>query len=281
MNWLRNTTLIFILTFSYISADSLPYLQVNLHPYPSGMFSVFNYVAGVLYEYDKNSYAGIEVNFRNEGLYYQKEYGLNWWEYYCKPISIGDKSKAITIELNIKDHLKYAYFVENELSRNQVNQIIKKHIEIRSHVQEKIESYYSRFLKGTFTIGVHYRGTDKVSEAPRVAYTEILNHILNEIEKRNLLNYKIFVATDELNFLNFAKKELPNKIFSYSTLHSTDQKSLHIGSTENKYILGEEALIDCVLLSKCNLLIRTSSNLSLWSTFFNPTLPVISLNERY
>lgn len=50
---------------------------------------------------------------------------------------------------------------------------------------------------------------------------------------------------------------------------------------KNNYSLGEEALIDACLLSKCDLLIRTSSNLSLWSTYFNPSLPTILLNHRY
>ena len=43
----------------------------------------------------------------------------------------------------------------------------------------------------------------------------------------------------------------------------------------------ENALIDCILLSKTDLLIRTSSNFSLASTFFNPKLPVIELSKRH
>ena len=46
------------------------------------------------------------------------------------------------------------------------------------------------------------------------------------------------------------------------------------------YKLGKEAVIDCLLLSKCNHLIRTSSCLSLVSEYFNPQLTDTLLNKR-
>ena len=45
----------------------------------------------------------------------------------------------------------------------------------------------------------------------------------------------------------------------------------------NNFIKGEEALINCLLLSKCNMLIKNSSFLSAWSKVFEPTLPVVMI----
>jgi hypothetical protein len=45
--------------------------------------------------------------------------------------------------------------------------------------------------------------------------------------------------------------------------------------------LVEKAVMDVVVLSKSNRLIRTSSSLSLWSSYLNPGLPVLLLNERF
>ncbi len=60
---------------------------------------------------------------------------------------------------------------------------------------------------------------------------------------------------------------------------SSGTAGVHL-SNRNQYKIGEESILDALLLSKCDLLVRTSSNLSLWSTYFNPDLPVILLNER-
>jgi len=64
-------------------------------------------------------------------------------------------------------------------------------------------------------------------------------------------------------------------------IRSVNGKALHVDPAHSPYRVGREALIDCVLLSRTDMLIRTSSNLSLCSTFFNSDLPVQELNRRW
>ena len=66
------------------------------------MFSVFCYVAGILYEYDTNTYAGIRVDFENIGIYYDPEYGPNWWNYYCEPCSFEVVKREVIMEAYCK-----------------------------------------------------------------------------------------------------------------------------------------------------------------------------------
>ncbi len=77
------------------------------------------------------------------------------------------------------------------------------------------------------------------------------------------------------------QQEFPSRIVSRDVHRTTGAEGVHFSEQIGGYQLGEEALIDSLLLSKCNLLIRTSSNLSLWSTYFQPDIPVILLSERY
>jgi hypothetical protein len=49
----------------------------------------------------------------------------------------------------------------------------------------------------------------------------------------------------------------------------------------SNYKKGEGALIDCLLLSRCNTLIRTTSFLSAWASIFNPKLPIVLVNRPY
>ncbi|MEI6790088.1 MAG: hypothetical protein WCK42_02780, partial [Myxococcaceae bacterium] len=76
--------------------------------------------------------------------------------------------------------------------------------------------------------------------------------------------------------------EFPHQVvYLPEVKRSKDGKPLHLGKQQGQYESGLDALMDCLVLSKTNLLIRTSSNLSRWSAYFNPDLPVIELNKRH
>ncbi len=280
MHLIKLILLLLVTRATLLCASQAPYLYVNLLPYPVGMFSVFSYVAGVLYEYDTHNYAGIEVNFEKFGLYYDPVYGPNWWEYYCEPIRLGDKKYGPAKKFDVDEFVEYAYFTQRELDRYQVHSLIQKYIKIREHVQRKIDQFVLENFTGYYVIGVHYRGTDKKVEAPRVPYDKVSASIKKYINENNIQNYKIFVATDEAPFVDFMRKSFPGFVIAYNAQRSNDDKALHI-KLSNNYLHGEEALIDCVLLSRGDFLIRTSSNLSLWSTYFNPSIPVIELSQRH
>ncbi len=156
----------FLICSALLYASNGVYLNVNLHPYPCGMFSVFSYVAGLLYEYDTHDYAGIKVDFENCGLYYDPEYGPNWWQYYCKPICIGNEEGNRVKHFDVDEFATYAYFLQRELTKFQVFHIIKKYIRIQDGIQQKIDKFALENFSGYHVIGVHYRGTDKIAEAP-------------------------------------------------------------------------------------------------------------------
>ena len=119
---------------------------------------------------------------------------------------------------------------------------------------------------------------------PRAAYDMVLDklsRLINELEKHVIPeNIKIFVATDEQPFLEYLNAANPGKIIFYDALRSTDGQAIHYSEKVQNYKKGEDAIIDCLLLSSCNLLVKTSSNLSLCSSYFNPDIPVLHLTTR-
>ena len=256
------------------------FLHVNGNNNPIGMFANFNYVVSLLYEYESHPYAGLEVDFGETGLYYDPQKGPNWWEYYCEPIRLGSKRRSSIKKFTPKEFSHYASRVEKSFNRNLVNGLINKYIKLKPHIQNKIEQFYNDHFKGQYVICVHYRGTDKIHEAPFVPYEIVIDSLNEHIAKNQLENYKIFVATDEERFLQMMNERYPGSIIAYSTLRSNDNHAVHVFAKEN-YLKGEEAIIDCLLLSKGDFLIRTSSNLSIWSTYFNPSIPVNLLIQRY
>lgn len=75
-------------------------------------------------------------------------------------------------------------------------------------------------------------------------------------------------------------ERFPGKVIATDAERTEGEEGVHF-SSQRPFTCGEEALMDALLLSRCNVLIRTSSNLSLWSTYFNPRLPEILLNQRF
>ena len=134
---------------------------------------------------------------------------------------------------------------------------------------------------GYRVIGVHYRGTDKVGEVAAVQYSVIIALIQAEIEIDP--DIKIFVATDEQRFLKEMCKNFPGKVVAIDAIRSTNGYPVHYPSHRGavNYQKGEEALVDCIVLSQCSKLYRTSSNLSSASMRFNPTLEVIVLSKGF
>lgn len=253
---------------------------IILNTRESGMFSIFNDVLSLLHCYEEGLFAGIQVDFQKKGMYYDKNYGPNWWGYYCEPIFHGTKEDEVILVDGLGIPGAISRTELRSYNRQKAYQLIKKYIHLKPTIAKKIDDFVANNFKDYFILGIHYRGTDKISEAPRVPYEAVLEAIEKQVTLLDF-DYRIFIATDEIEFINFISSKFPEKIiYRKETTRSENRNPVHVKS-QNPYKVGEDALIDSVLLSKTNLLMRTSSNLSLWSTYFNPDIPIINLSFRY
>lgn len=244
-----------------------------------GMFGVYFAVVGCLNLFEEEHFGGIRVDFEDLGLYYDKEMGPNWWSYYCEPIDI-QKGKCSQIRYYEGHHCwEKAWKTEFELSKERINELITKYIKFKPCVTEPVDTFAKEYFGEHHVIGVHYRGTDKASEAPKVPFEIVSQKIEDYISENSLSDYIIFVATDEQAFIEYIKDIFPNKVIFTHSERANDDLPLHY-HTKKPFQQGLEATVDCLLLSKSHVLFRTSSNLSLWSTFFNPTLPAYEFSKR-
>lgn len=251
--------------------------KVSQVKHDPGMFSVFTSMAGILHHYDIGIYSGIEIDLGTSGRYYDKDIGPNWISYFIMPIKEGNLK-------NIKEFPDdkigpMAMFAENKLDRIAIHQLIIKYIQVKEQVKNEVHRFVRNRFKGK-VIGVHYRGTDKRSEAPAVKFEKVNEAIKEQINILGTNDYTIFLATDEVKFMKYLKEIYKDKVIHLKTVRSNNDGPIH-ENLEKPFEQGKAAFKDMLLLSRCDILIRTSSNLSLWSTYFNPTLPVVLLNERY
>lgn len=246
----------------------------------AGLFAEFGSVLGMLEHYDKwqSLYSGIGVDFKDQGLYFDPAYGPNWWSYYFEPFAIGSAESAASKPITARQHDTFAHRAENTLSRKKGATLINRYIRVKPQVAAKVEAFVQTHFNDHLVIGIHYRGTDKVKEAPRIPYETVCASVQTAINNAKAGKIRIFVATDEQAFVDCVRGNFPQLACSCDAIRSTDGTRVH-DSDENNYRNGEEAIIDCLLLSRCDLLIRTESNLGLCATFFNPAIPQLLLNR--
>ena len=245
-----------------------------------GLFSEFATVLGLLEHYEQwaSQYAGLRVDF-TQGLYSDARFGANWWDYYFEPIRIGSSDDAVISVISPFQGDLFTFRGER-LSRNRGFEIIERYIRPKPHISDKVETYVREIFQDAFVIGIHYRGTDKYQEAPVVPYERVREAVLEAIRAAMPVRYKLFLATDEQAFLDYMLAEFPGVLTYRTMFRSIDGNPTHWIDKSN-HDKGEDAVIDCILLSRVNVLIRTASNLSLCSTYINSNVPEIALSREW
>ena len=180
--------------------------------------------------------------------------------------------------------------------RYKVHDIIQR-ITVKKDIKKKIESFKDEYFnnKGK-TLGVHIRGTDKRFERDDEENFS-LRHYIRFIEKylqedktnciakwgkENIKGHtaKIFLATDSEEVVQIIKKIFGNRAITYPSIRMSEYDSdtpIPLSKLTGRQH-GEEALIETILLSQCDALIGSDSNMSLSAAYMNPELQFILID---
>lgn len=280
--WLINKSkrIFWLLTLCLITTSNLVGFHkkkyIVMHSREEGMFGVWMDVLAMVHCHEKGFYHGMEVNFEKGGYYYDEAHGDNWWTYYCEPIKVGDKNNVHHV---MGDPPGHPGWIERILTRHQAKAYIEKYIRIKPYIMDKVTQFQINNFIGYYVITLHYRGTDKFYHDSReVPYSDVARQVDKVIKERVGDQYKIFIATDEQRFLDYMVQRYGDSVCFNDAMRSNNNQPVHINNT-NPYQQGLEAVMDVLLLARGHYLIRTTSNLSRWSTFFNPDIPVFELNQ--
>jgi hypothetical protein len=119
-------------------------------------------------------------------------------------------------------------------------------------------------------IGIHYRGNDKLTElwdSNPTSREEYLTIVEDFCQTRPALR-RIFLATDDALFEPLLKARLPHQVV---TLGAAGFHKAPADITSEK---ADNALLDCLLLSKCAVVLETSSALPSFAKILNPGLEI-------
>ena len=206
----------------------------------------------------------------------------NVWEYYFEPVSelsyIPGDVIHTTYEAPDNTRIYWIFNAQTQPDKTMrsyfYEHIITPFIRLKPIICEKINSFFSHHIKGKHTIGIHLRGTDKKTEVAQVPPLKILQ----EAQLQAGPNSQFFIATDEQELLELAKKTLKGNVIYYDSHRSYNGQAIHYNQKFPMDILGEEVIIETMLLAQCNIMVHTCSNVSTAVLFFNPELENILLS---
>jgi hypothetical protein len=207
------------------------------------------------------------VDMKNFTTCYNEEKKIlnnpNSWGYYFQKLnkySLEEvyKSKSVILSPNI--------FNQNmilDMTNQKINKYFKK-IKIKKYFINKSNSFYNKYVSYKDKIlGVQLRGsTYKIASGHAFPATpKLMIENIDKLIKKFKYN-KIFLVTEEQNYLKLFKEKYGDKCIFYNSYRMNDIDSFKIYPRKiHRFKLGEESLIEAIILSKCHGLTYIKSNL--------------------
>ena len=171
---------------------------------------------------------------------------------------------------------------DKRLRLNMANDLFEKYFGFNPKIIEEVNTFTNQWFTGKQVLGIHYRGTDKSTEAPAVTYEELLNYIRSLLADNQELNL-IFLSTDDVQVIHYlVNSNLPVPVvYRDDAIRSETGDQIHLKQEHSKVMINRDAIVNCLILSRCRYLLKTASLLSDCSVIFNPDLRVSVINSPY
>lgn len=210
---------------------------------------------------------------------------LNSWEYYFKPISNVDLKDVY----RSKNVIFTNGFINNDMSKNYKNnsnlkKVFKKYINIKKIYIKNVKNFENKYFKKNKVLGIHFRGTS-MKTIPNHPLPPSTQQMFNLVD-RALSKFKftkIFLVTDQLDYLNLFIRKYGNKVCYRNSFRSNKSKIFHLTDRKlHRYKMGVDALEDTLLMSKLNYLICSRSNMSEVASLMLPNkLKVLEIKNGF
>lgn len=242
-----------------------------------GMFSNLNYVIHHIKIAEDLECIPI-VDMENFPTKYNEKKRINKthnaWEYYFKPLNnykLKDVYKSKFVLISDAKTRKLREFDSFERLTRDHFRIFKKRIKIKRDIVKDADNFIKKNFKNLKILGVHFRGTDMKTQERHpfpATYKQITSYIDFELSKNKF--DKIFLVTEQLDYVKKLSKKYGSKLFFYNSFRSNKKDIFNFKSRKNhRYLIGRENIIDMLILARTKKIICTNSHLPDASNFIN------------
>lgn len=194
----------------------------------------------------------------------------------------AERQKIIFTKIRDIDELHLPKDYNNQLSLAIAKPLFEKYFSINRSIVEEVDLFAEEFFKRKRILGVHYRGTDKAGEAKLVTKENLKKYIRKTLAEEKTIE-GIFVSTDDANVLHYlSEANFSVPVFKRAdAFRSSDGLQFHRKKGVSKSIVNRDAFVNLLLLSRCDILVKTASILSDCSVIFNPSIDVRVVSIPY
>jgi hypothetical protein len=242
----------------------------------AGIFSYLSFILNHLLVAKENNFIPVVDMCNYVSPYNEKDKISNTensWEYYFNQTSssnIDEVYKSKNVILSRDDyHVGMSYQIHLE---DNFKQFKYKEISIKEKYYKFLDNYFKKeALNNLKIIGVHFRGTSYKTSRGHIfpaTIQQITKHLDNLLDKEHF--DKIFLCTEEERYLEYFKKKYSDKLLYLETHRSNKNDAFKIYSRKNhRYLLGDEAIKETLILSKCSSLLYVRSNIINAANYFS------------
>jgi hypothetical protein len=146
---------------------------------------------------------------------------------------------------------------------------VARHVRVKPHVTAIVDDVFARHLAGSYAFGAHVRGTDfaYAEPTPPQAYFRAIDRITRA---RGLGDFRVFLATDQQQFVTLFRAEYGDRLVTYDSIRSSGGVSPFRFKGVSPYKKGEDVLVDTLLLSRCDHVLKGAAAGGEYALWFNP-----------
>lgn len=248
-----------------------------------GFFAQLNWCLYILAYCEQHD---LRPRIKLTGTQYSDLPNYDWFhDFFKEKTEPGSTHGVRTSSLSIR-HIRETRFADlyaSSMTIEWAHRLFTTYFDIQPRVEAHVKEFARREFPDGGAIGLHFRGTDKRLEAEPVDWPRCFSAVTKLAADQPHLK-KVFISSDDPQFIEWFTHQAAGT-FSI-IVHPDEERSrgaqaIHTNPAGSGHRKGFEAVVNCLLLSRCTALIRTASFLSGWSSIFNPRLPITLLNEPY
>jgi hypothetical protein len=193
--------------------------------------------------------------------------------------------------------IPYQWDDPTDILRRTAKAIVDHFVQPRSYIVRKVDDFFTRHMAGQYLIGVHARGTDATSKQELRSFRQgslVLDRYVREIERMldGKPDAKIFVASDDQVSVDHLTETFGARVISYDSIRHRGGEpagrgpsgwimpAYIAGDRDTAAKNGEDAVIEYLLLSRCDYLLHNGSSLARTVLLNSPTLPHTNTHRR-
>lgn len=205
---------------------------------------------------------------------YHMDFKDNMWLYYFDQPEIIEENV-----IEVRDNFFGPSAFINKKERINYSKALTDYIKIKPHILEKAHNFKNQYFNNNKILGVHVRET--AEDRPLLSFDYYKHKIDLYFEKEKY--DKVFICCESQLMLDRFKNTYQDKLIFYPSFKFSNRGHGEFNTAFNQesYIRGEDVLIESLLLSQTNFLLKTASNVSNFSIIYSPNLEYCNIDYYF